>query len=130
MFKIRKGMMEAFAADAVKDFEDRMVAHVRRLLPSACAASDASIRRRIRSGIERARAYGIVSERGVCMYVDTMFAYGDDFDNDPASRGRRPSSGTGPSRARSRVSSFCSMPPSGAPSRAARLSELGHLGES
>jgi hypothetical protein len=85
MFKVRKRQQGAFSEEAVKDFEDRMVTHLGKFFPAYCdTLNDGAVRRMIRYGIHRAAAYGIVAERGVCIYVDAMFAFGRDFDRDPA----------------------------------------------
>jgi len=85
MFTLRAQQREAFSALAMKDFEDRMVAHLSRWFPAFCDELDeAEVIRTVREGLEKAGRYGIVSERGVCVYVSGMFAYGRDFDGDPA----------------------------------------------
>jgi hypothetical protein len=85
MFKVRKKQQEAFSEEAVKDFEDRMVTHLGKFFPANCEAlGERSVRRMIRWGIQKAAGYGVVAERGVCIYIDAMFAFGRDFDADPA----------------------------------------------
>jgi len=84
MMTIRKEQKQAFVERELKDFEDRMVEHLVSVFPDSCEAlGDPAVRRLIREGIARAARYGIESERGVCIYIDAMFAYGRGFDADP-----------------------------------------------
>lgn len=84
MLRVRKSQREAFSEEAVKDFEDRMVAHLGKLFPAYVdVLGEPAVRRTIRYGISRAETYGIVAERGVCIFIDAMFAFGRNFDVDP-----------------------------------------------
>jgi hypothetical protein len=81
MFKIRTEQKDAFQAEAMLDFEDRMVAHVERCLPERAATlGDVELRARIRLGIERAASVGFVAERDVCRFIDLMLVFGSEFD--------------------------------------------------
>jgi len=83
MFKIRALQMNALSVDAVKDFEARMLVHLMEFFPAEYTQlGEEKVRAMVRYGIERAATYGIRSERGVCSYVDVMFAYGCEFDRD------------------------------------------------
>lgn len=85
MLKIRKEQKDALREREIRDFENRMWAHLRILFPAYCEPlGEVRVKRLVRLGIERAAKYGIISERGVCIYVDAMFAFGRDFDADPA----------------------------------------------
>jgi len=65
-------------------FVDRMVVHLRKCFPDQCKKMDeARIRQIIGEGIENARRYAIVSERDVCLYIDLMFIFGEDYDTSP-----------------------------------------------
>ena len=77
---LRKEQLEAFADGAAKRFEDRLIAHVSKFFPKDCAALGGRLREEVRYGIDRAGAYGLVSERETCKFVDVMFAFGRDFD--------------------------------------------------
>lgn len=80
---IRPPQMDAFTASAVSGFEDRVCVHLNKFFPEQCEAlGQADTRDAIRYGIARAAAYGIESERGVCKYIDLMFAFGRDYDVD------------------------------------------------
>lgn len=84
MFKIQKEQMTAFRQEAMTAFEERMSAHLHKIFPAYCEAfGDDAVTRLIRYGVRRAERYGIVAERGVFVFVDAMFAFGRDFDEDP-----------------------------------------------
>lgn len=81
MFKIRVEQKVAFRGQALLDYENRVVRHVERCFPEQWATlGDAGVRATIRSGIERAAAHGIVSQRDVCGFIDLMLAFGADFE--------------------------------------------------
>lgn len=83
MLKVRKKQRAALLEEAIRDFEDRMVVHLEKLFPAYCdVLGEAAVRRLIRYGILQAETYGIVAERGVCIFVDTMFAFGKSFDTE------------------------------------------------
>jgi len=84
MMKINKKQRAALSEEGIKDFENRMVKHLEKFFPAYCdTLGDAAVRRLVRYGILRAETYGVVAERGVCIYIDAMFAFGRDFDRDP-----------------------------------------------
>jgi hypothetical protein len=84
MFKIRREQMEAFRAEALRDFEEQMVAHLAAWLPERVAAlGEPAVRDLVREGIRRAARHGIVAERDVCKFVDVMLALGPTFDEEP-----------------------------------------------
>jgi hypothetical protein len=99
MFKIRREQAQAFREEALRDFEDRVLAHAGRCFPDRTASlGEDAVRHLIRRGVERAACYGIVAERDVCMYVDLMLVFGADFDRENAwardilaTRGKDPS---------------------------------------
>jgi hypothetical protein len=81
MFRMRSEQKQAFRADALHDFEERVVLHVGRCFAERRAAlGDDGLRALIRLGIERAGGHGIVAERDVCKFVDLMLVFGADFD--------------------------------------------------
>ena len=84
MFNIRKEQLEALSQASLKSFEERMVTHLNKFFQPQCQAlGDPKTRESIHYGIQRAKTYGIISERDVCLYIDLMFAFGRDFDKDP-----------------------------------------------
>lgn len=84
MLTIRREQMDAFEAAAVRDFERRMLAHVKEHLPKHHAVLGEEILRRvIRYGIGRAEAHGFTAESDVCLYITLMLMLGSRFDEDP-----------------------------------------------
>jgi hypothetical protein len=85
MLQIRREQIAGFREPRLKEFEDRVVAHLARCFPTQCEVlGEPEVRGTIRYGIERAAAYGMVAERDVCKYIDLMIVYGRNFDRDPA----------------------------------------------
>ncbi|MEP7125545.1 MAG: hypothetical protein ABJE95_31725 [Byssovorax sp.] len=85
MLKIRKEQKQAFARRELEGFQDRMIDHLGALFPAYCEPlGEPAVRRLIELGVERAARHGVVTERGVCVYLDVMFAFGRDFEADPA----------------------------------------------
>lgn len=84
-FRIRKEQVEAFVEVSRRDFENRMVVHLRRVLPGECEPlGEKGLREMIRYGLRRAGTYRITLERDVCHYLILMLVLGRDFDNDGA----------------------------------------------
>jgi len=84
MLIIRKEQEEEFAKIALKQFEESMVVHLNQFFPEECEAlGQEGTAEAIRHGLERAGRYGFVTERDLCLYMDVMFAFGRDFDEDP-----------------------------------------------
>jgi hypothetical protein len=81
MFKVRKEQMGAFREGARRDFEDAMLAHLRRCFPAALEPkTDDALRALVGVGIERATALGLSGQRDVCKLVDLMVVFGVDFE--------------------------------------------------
>lgn len=84
MLIIRKVQMEVFEKFILPAFEDEMVAHLRQFVPDhAGTIGDKRVRQLIRSGIERAKLYGLTYRNPVRFYIELMFMLGSDFDTDP-----------------------------------------------
>jgi hypothetical protein len=84
MLTIRKEQMSVFGPLGKKAFEDRMLAHLKKVFPEQSEAlREPELRETIQYGTQRAVAYHITSERDVCKYIDLMILYGRDFDKDP-----------------------------------------------
>ena len=84
MLVIRPEQIAVFSEAAVQNFEDWMLAHLKRFFPEECAESgEPKIRRRIRDGTNRAATYGITSKRDVCKFIDLIMMLGPDFGSDP-----------------------------------------------
>lgn len=85
MLTIRPAQIRVFSMVAAKNFEDHMVAHLAEFFPQPYQKlGEAKTRAAIQQGVVKAQKYGIVSEHDVCIYIDMMFEYGNDFDVDPA----------------------------------------------
>lgn len=83
MLTIRKEQMAVFGPLGQKAFEDRMIAHLKKVFPDKFEAlGEPKLHETIQFGIQRAAAYKIISERDVCRYIDLMIFYGRDFDKD------------------------------------------------
>jgi len=77
---LRGDQVEAFQADGVKRFVERMAAHVRRAFPQEIkTSSDADLREHLLHSIAEAGRYGIELERDVADFVDLTFLLGRDF---------------------------------------------------
>jgi hypothetical protein len=84
MLTIRKEQLTVFGPLGKKAFEDRMLAHLKKVFPEQTEPLDGlKLRETIQYGTQRAAAYRITSERDVCKYIDLMILYGRDFDKDP-----------------------------------------------
>jgi hypothetical protein len=84
MLRVRKEQFEVFEAEAVRNFEEQLIQHLRE-----CAAGHSEVvgapglRQVVRLGMERAAKYGLTNRGPVRLYVELMFMCGSDFDTDP-----------------------------------------------
>lgn len=105
MLRIRPEQVEKFKAAAASRFEDWMVGHLKKFFPEKCdEMGEEGMRGMIRHGAKRAEVYGIEQGPDMCLYIDTMFLLGKDFDRDPQHRWAREIleskvTGDGPSKA-------------------------------
>jgi len=84
MLHIRRAQKDAFHDAAVRDFEERMLAHLRDFSPKHFRIlDDDEVRAVIRDGMARAEGHGFTWERTIRYYVDMMFMLGSGFDRDP-----------------------------------------------
>ena len=85
MLEIRKAQMETLGNHMAQRFEEWAIAHVRRYFRASCRElGDDGTREMVQYGIERAEAHGFTAESDIGKYLDVMFTFGRDFDNDPA----------------------------------------------
>ena len=85
MLVIRKKQLEVLRDYMLKQFKDRMVAHLRRYFPEQSTSSGKEdLCETIQYGIQQAAAYEIVNEYDVSGYINLMFTFGHDFDKNPA----------------------------------------------
>jgi hypothetical protein len=83
MLVIREAQMAAFEQGVIRNFELRVLEHLKEFFPKHCQIlGDEQVRQVIRLGIERAENYGLVSERDIHLYVGLMFLLGSHFDRD------------------------------------------------
>jgi 3-methyladenine DNA glycosylase AlkC len=84
MLTIRAEQTTVFQAAAVRNFEDRMLAHLQEFAPkhSRVLTRD-EMREVIRHGMNRAERHGFTSERSVRIYTQLMLMLGSSFDSDP-----------------------------------------------
>jgi hypothetical protein len=84
MLTIRKEQLAVFGPLGKNAFEDRVVAHIKKVFPEQSQTlGEPKLRETIQYGTQRAAAHRIISERDVCKYIDLMILYGRDFDKDP-----------------------------------------------
>jgi len=84
MLVIRKKQIEALAAAATGGFETELVYHIKTFAPrhSEVVGVEA-IRKTVRRGMERARAYGFTNRGPSRFFVELMVMFGSQFDTDP-----------------------------------------------
>ncbi|MCA9710230.1 MAG: hypothetical protein KDK70_30600 [Myxococcales bacterium] len=83
MLSLREPQVQALAEPRRSDLEGRLARHARDCFPAAQALGPAALREVVRYGVDRALDHGIDTERGVCRYLNLMFVFGRDFDQDP-----------------------------------------------
>jgi len=85
VFKIQKEQVAVLKGQALEGFLKQAVLHLRRDLTDLTATySDNELRQRIKTRMERARAYGLSNKREIMCFVDVSFLLGERFDSDPA----------------------------------------------
>jgi hypothetical protein len=83
MLTIRANQMTILAASCEAQLEDRARAHLKSCIPDSCALlGDNELRDIIRRGRRRSRSYGIEREYDFFRYLNLMFMFGLQFDND------------------------------------------------
>ncbi len=84
MFVIRKQHMDACAEVAMRNYEDRVLEHLRESFPGKVQElGEAKTRESICDAVQKAKGHGLISERDACIFVDLTFKLGKDFDQDP-----------------------------------------------
>jgi len=83
MLKIRKEQYEELAKVSLKSFEDSMIEHIKEFFPEQYEISgEPAVRRLIQYGVEQAENYEFITQRDVCLYINTMIMLGGNFDTD------------------------------------------------
>jgi len=84
MLSIRQEQIAIISEPFLREFEQRVVAHLHRVWPEKCRVFGAEgVAESAREGIQRARQHGFRTERDVTRFVDVMYACGQNFDTDP-----------------------------------------------
>jgi Domain of unknown function (DUF4123) len=84
IWQVRPEQFQALGEASRKDFEDRMVRHVCKLFPDPCKTlGEDGVRGLIRHGMARAAVYHLSREADLCKFIELMFAFGRDFDQNP-----------------------------------------------
>lgn len=82
--RIRAEQMKAFEQAAVRNFEDRMVAHLKNFAPNhSKILTEDEMRLVIRHGMKQAESHRFTSERSLRIYTELMLILGSSFDVDP-----------------------------------------------
>jgi hypothetical protein len=85
MLIVRRQQVASLSSRAEAAFESRMVAHLRRSFPDRCAeGSDEFLLKAVRSGLRKAETYTITSRQDICLFLNLLTVFGEDFDCDPA----------------------------------------------
>jgi hypothetical protein len=81
MLRIRREQMAVLEKHVFEQFIQSIAEHLYRFFPDKCDVyTRDGLFEIISYGIERAKTYGIESQRDVCIYIDLMFLLGRDFD--------------------------------------------------
>lgn len=84
MLQIRAEQMQAFEAQALRAFEDEMVAHSKEFAPHLSATlGDEGLRVAVRQAIARARQHDFTLRGPIRLFVELTFLFGSGFDSDP-----------------------------------------------
>jgi hypothetical protein len=85
MMQIRREQMDALREAMLARFRLRMLVHLRSVASAENRElTDVALQETIKTGMQRASAYGIVDEMDIQRYLEFMVRYGADFDTDPA----------------------------------------------
>ncbi len=84
MLRIQPKQLTTFQAMAMRDFEDRMLEHIKAFSPRhSRVLSPEQLRGVIQGGLTRARAHGFTSERSIRYWVELSLMLGSAFATDP-----------------------------------------------
>jgi len=83
MLIIRKQQQAVLEKASRKQFEERMLVHLKNFFPEHYQAlGEDNTRELITYGVERAATHDIFTERDVCKYIDLLISFGLEFDTD------------------------------------------------
>ncbi len=84
MLVIRSDQMEMFQQEALRSFENEMIAHLAKLSPPLFKAiGEKQMRQAIQFGRNRAEIYGFTLRGPVRLYLELMLLFGSHLDTDP-----------------------------------------------
>src|SRR5262249_6230287 len=84
MLRVRVEQVKVFEQAALQAFEDEMVLYLGDFTPKlAKIAGEEGLRQTARSGIERARGFGLTKRGAVRSFLEMKVWFGCDFDTDP-----------------------------------------------
>jgi len=84
MLRIREEQVTVFEHAALRNFEDRMIAHLREFAPThSKILTEDEMRLVIRHGMKQAESHRFTSERSIRIYTEFMLMLGSSFDTDP-----------------------------------------------
>lgn len=84
MLIIRNEQLDAFVQASIRQFERRVLEHLRKFWPVRCARmGEEQVLSSIRQAVKRARAHGLEREIDIASYIDLVYLLGHDFDTNP-----------------------------------------------
>lgn len=84
MLKIRRVQMEAFSADRMRQFENRVIEYLAVTFPEATQKmGEMQLRKLIEDGVIKADGYGIQSEKYCSLFIQLMVVFDPMFDKQP-----------------------------------------------
>ena len=84
MLKIRAEQMAVLEAYMTRQFENKMIVHLRKNFPNETQeSSENELRSFTQVGIRQAKGYGVELEKDIQGYLEMMMIYGIDFDANP-----------------------------------------------
>lgn len=87
MLVIRKEQMDVFQKEEIRNFENRMLKHLRSVFPiQTRIIKDDELLKLIQAGINNSRKYDIKMEWDIRRYLECSVLYGWDFDKNPKTK--------------------------------------------
>lgn len=85
MLTLRHEQMKALRRQRQEQFLERLAAHARRFFPRQTEGLRAhDLRQVCRSALQRGSRHGLSTERDLCKFLNLVFVFGPEFDEDPA----------------------------------------------
>jgi hypothetical protein len=83
VFVLRQSHLKSLEAAPGRAFLHRLADHVRRVFPRTENLLAAELLQRVTSARDKARQYGLTTEKNVALYVDLGFGLGPNFESRP-----------------------------------------------